>query len=328
LQGCSGGEMQDSIIPPSRRGDIKRAARRGVTPLRYPGGKRKLAPVLAGMIDRAGLDVDLFVEPFAGGAAVSISLLEAGYVRRIGLADLDPLVSSFWKIVFSPHARELADRVLGADVTLDEWRRLKGMEPATVMDAAFKCFFLNRTSFSGNLTKRAGPMGGLKQTGEYLIDYRFHAQSREKLARRILQLSGLADRVAFVGNESYADTMERVPALAPRERTLWYLDPPYFEKADVLYRHVFGPEDHEALRRNVDHMPGHWILSYDDHPDARRLYGDHPGFSLVDLRYSVRRNGRPMASEVLVSDLGPWPVSKAPEIDEAASSKSRVLESV
>jgi len=295
--------MQDSKIHWSPRGNIKRAARRGVSPLRYPGGKRKLVPVIADLIDRSGLEVDLFVEPFAGGAAVSISLLEAGYVRRIGLADLDPLVSSFWKVVFSPRADELAERVLGATVTLDEWRRQKALEPADEMEAAFKCFFLNRTSFSGTLTNRTGPMGGLKQVGEYLIDYRFHAQSRAKLARRILQLSGLSDRVAFVANESYADTMARVRVLAPAGDVLWYLDPPYFVKADVLYRHIFGPADHEALRRNVDAMPGSWILSYDDHPEARRLYGDHPGFSLVNLRYSVTKSGRPVASEVLVSTL-------------------------
>lgn len=296
--------MQDPTVHKPQRGDIKRAARRGVTPLRYPGGKRKLAPVIAAMIDDADLDVDLFVEPFAGGAAVSISLLEAGYVRRIGLADLDPLVASFWMIVFSQHARELAERVLAADVTLEEWRRQKALEPADVMEAAYKCFFLNRTSFSGTLTNRTGPMGGLKQVGEYRIDYRFHAESRAKLARRILQLGELADRVEFVANESYSDTMSRVRATAPAEDVLWYLDPPYFEKADVLYRHVFGPSDHEFLRSNLEFMPGGWILSYDDHPESRRLYGSHPGFSLVNLRYSGRKNGRPMATEVLVANLG------------------------
>jgi hypothetical protein len=74
--------------------------RSDISPLRYPGGKRKLAPFIADLITRAGLEVELLVEPFAGGAAVAISLLESGHVQSIALADADPLVAAFWKTVF------------------------------------------------------------------------------------------------------------------------------------------------------------------------------------------------------------------------------------
>jgi hypothetical protein len=41
-------------------------------------------------------------------------------------------------------------------------------------DIAVKCLFLNRTTFSGILHGRAGPMGGRKQQSDYKIDCRFN----------------------------------------------------------------------------------------------------------------------------------------------------------
>src|SRR5262249_17595415 len=99
--------------------------RSDISPLRYPGGKRKLAPFIADLIARAGLEVELLGEPFAGGAAVAISLLESGHVQSIALADADPLIAAFWKTVFSRSAHRLADMVCDTRVSLAEWRRQK-----------------------------------------------------------------------------------------------------------------------------------------------------------------------------------------------------------
>ena len=131
------GDVYGKAVPWGTRSDV--------SPLRYPGGKRKLAPLIADLITRAKLKIDVLVEPFAGGAAVSISLLEGGYVQSIALADEDPLVANFWKVVFSRNAYQLADMIYDVDVTLDEWRRQKAVTPRTELKAAFKCLFLNRT---------------------------------------------------------------------------------------------------------------------------------------------------------------------------------------
>lgn len=280
--------------------------RSDVSPLRYPGGKRKLAPFIADLIARANLDIDLFVEPFAGGGAVSISLLESGYVKSIALADADPLVAAFWSVVFSAQAPRLANMVYDADVTLEEWQRQKTLKPRTNIQSAFKCLFLNRTSFSGALMPRTGPIGGMSQSGEYKIGCRFN---REKLANRILELQKLSDKVAFVRSGSYRKILRDVRATrlfrnAP-ESILWYLDPPFFEKADRLYRYSFDAEQHDVLAHDMESIPGHWILSYDDHKEARKKYGSHPGFARVNLQYSARIDAheRLVASEVIVSDI-------------------------
>jgi DNA adenine methylase len=298
---------QDAQLRPDIYGNaVPWCTRSDVSPLRYPGGKRKLAPFVADLIRRGGLDVQLFVEPFAGGAAVSISLLEAGYVRSIALADADPLVAAFWQVVFSPRASTLADMIYDVEITLAEWQRQKALEPTTDLESAFKCFFLNRTSFSGALMPRTGPIGGMSQSGAYKIDCRFN---REKLAERILELQRLRGRVRFVRNESYRKTVRDVRAMRVHrdspESVLWYLDPPFFAKAERLYRLSFDERQHQLLARDMKVMPGHWVLSYDDHPEARRLYGKHDGFARVNLQYSARIDDRErlVASEVIVSDV-------------------------
>jgi DNA adenine methylase len=277
-----------------------------VSPLRYPGGKRKLVPLIADLIKRADLKIELFVEPFAGGAAASIALLESGHVQSVALADVDPLVASFWQTVFSPDAQRLANLICDSKVTLREWRRQKILSPRSRLAAAFKCLFLNRTSFSGSLVPRTGAIGGMSQTGAYKIACRFN---QERLARRIVELSELRSRVRFVRNESYRKTMADVARMTLADRRpseiFWYLDPPFFAKADRLYRFPFDDGQHSRLAQDLKELVGHWLLSYDDHEGARRMYQRHSGFARVNLRYSARiDNGeRLIASEVVVSDI-------------------------
>src|SRR5690349_20618069 len=62
------------------------------SPLRYPGGKRQLVPFFMEILKVNGLTpLELFVEPFAGGAAVSLHLLAFDAVTSVSLAERDPL---------------------------------------------------------------------------------------------------------------------------------------------------------------------------------------------------------------------------------------------
>jgi len=49
--------------------DLFMSRRTVLSPLRYPGGKRRLAPYVAAALAENDLRPDLFVEPYAGGAA-------------------------------------------------------------------------------------------------------------------------------------------------------------------------------------------------------------------------------------------------------------------
>lgn len=292
-----------------------------ISPLRYPGGKRWILPFVAQLLEATGGRRKLVVEPFTGGGSVTIGLLEAGFADMAVVNDLDPLVGAFWQVVFSDDARELADRVLATEVTLERWYALKKTpnEVGTAIDKAFRCLFLNRTSFSGILTDQAGPIGGASQGSEYDVGCRFNLQ---RVAARILELSRLSSRVAFRGNGTWQHLADHLDMNVYRthglrsEDVFWYVDPPFYRKADRLYRYWFDAAAHVELANFLRQtVYGRWLLSYDDNPEVENLYGNHPGFSTIDVEKpyntaALKRKGqdrikqaRSKTREVVVSDL-------------------------
>src|ERR1041384_7366772 len=96
------------------------------SPLRYPGGKGRLAQHVIDLIEANGLSGGHYAEPFAGGAGIAISLLYLEYVSRVHLNDVDPAVYSFWKAVLD-HTGDLAKMVRDTPLTLDERLRQKAI---------------------------------------------------------------------------------------------------------------------------------------------------------------------------------------------------------
>lgn len=288
------------------------ANRPDVSPLRYPGGKRKLAVLIAHILATSERAVGLLVEPFVGGGAVSIALLESGFAHKIALADRDDLVASFWKTVFSPDAERLARKVEDAKVNLKEWDRVATSRPRSDLSRAFKCLYLNRTNFSGILDQRAGPIGGRAQSGPYQLGCRFN---QERLAKRIRELSRYSDRVAFVECQDYRKTVAQTRRLVncgliDKEELFWYFDPPFFEKADRLYRYVFDKRDHRAFSSVLRRIPGSFVLSYDDVLAAEAIYGNDVramaipfGRTSVSRVYAAAERDLRAARELIVSDL-------------------------
>lgn len=73
--------------------------RKRVSPLRYPGGKSKLAEYL--LMNSQPWQLSTFVEVFAGGASLGLSLLLSGRIKHLILNDEDPDVYAFWKTVLN-----------------------------------------------------------------------------------------------------------------------------------------------------------------------------------------------------------------------------------
>jgi DNA adenine methylase len=290
-----------SVAPHPRRldepgplADKSTAAMRYQSPLRYPGAKSGLAGVIGDLIGNAAAELgtpELFVEPFAGGASTGLRLAGAGVVRRVLLADADPLVARFWQVA-AVETEWLIDRMWNEPVTLERWDHWKAWQPSNPQDRdiAVKCLFLNRTTFSGILHGRAGPIGGRKQESAYPIGCRFNKEALAARLRFVGDLYG-SNRLADVWCKDWADTLgdvaEWYPQLIPN-RVIAYLDPPYWSKSPKLYARSFDPaggyversksplEQHNWLS-GLDHyrLAGYlchhaqvrWILSYDDHPD-------------------------------------------------------------
>ncbi len=252
--------------------------------LRYPGSKARFSSFIARTISLNAGRPRLFVEPFCGGASVSIALLEDGVVDEIAINDVDPLIAQLWSTVFSKAGAEwLAQRVGDVPLSVEEWKRQKALTPASQREAALKCLYLNRTSFNG-IIHQSGPLGGWGQKN-IKIDVRFN---RRRLADRILALSELRSKVT-VANQGWRAFCER---FAEDERAVIYLDPPYYHKAEQLYGHVFDEDEHEALRDFLRKLSRPWLLSYDDAQEVRDLYEDVTSKArVIDNTYSTHPLG-------------------------------------
>lgn len=291
------------------------------SPLRYPGGKRQLVPFFVDLLklnDQSPLD--LFIEPFAGGGAVSLHLLAAGLVERAVLADLDPLVYAFWHQACFKTEQLVAD-IAAADVTLEEWHRLRADPGKTIREKAYACLFLNRTSYSGILQGRAGPIGGQKQQSKYKIDCRFY---KDEIIHRLRQIGQLAaeGRIAAVRRTDVHTTVRWIEENYSQSRRLYYFDPPFWEKGERLYRKAFGRPQHERLAKLLINLEAPWVLSYDYHDEIIELYrtsagadgqassglvpAGAPRLHTTDLVY-CNRHERRGATELIITNLSNVP---------------------
>lgn len=279
-----------------------------VSPLRYPGGKRRLSGYVAAALKLNKLTPKLFVEPFAGGASVALQLLADGAVEKIALGDRDPLVASFWKVVFHDH-KWLVEQVENITVTIKDWERTRRNLPKlkTDRERALACLFLNRTSFSGILAATAGPIGGREQTSEYTVDCRF---PRETLVRRIKAVAELRNQVAFVCRGTWRATMKKVTEQGYKPKDVfYYLDPPFYAKAERLYRFYFKKAGHTKLHDALVKVKSRWLLSYDVAQTIIDKYSENGhGPKQIDLLYSIMgSSGLSAAQEVIISNLRKLP---------------------
>ena len=144
------------------------------SPLRYPGGKYKLYPYVAKLIEIN--DCTTYIEPFCGGAAIPLELLFHNNIKRVILNDYDYSIYCFWESVLTD-TDAFNKKIFDTPITVNEWKKQKQIRSTfskhTPLEVGFSTFFLNRVNHSVIIDK-AGPIGGLDQTGSYSIDCRFN----------------------------------------------------------------------------------------------------------------------------------------------------------
>ena len=163
------------------------------SPLRYPGGKGKLARFMRDVVRLNGLSDGHYVEPFAGGAAIAWELLLTGIVKRVTINDINRPVYAFWRCVVE-ETEELNKRISDTAVSLSTWDKCKATfsdaDNQDDIDVAFAFFFLNRTNRSGILN--AGVIGGRDQTGKWKIDARYN---KLELIQRISKIAAYGSKI-------------------------------------------------------------------------------------------------------------------------------------
>ena len=264
------------------------------SPLRYPGGKGKLASFMEYMIDQLGHRGGTYIEPFAGGAGIAMELLLRNVVSRIVINDYDKAVWSFWKAILTETDR-FVEEIRTVPLTVDEWQKqheiLVTQNDKYSFELGFAAFYLNRTNRSGII--KSGVIGGQEQAKDWKMDVRF---KREELVTRIQRIAARKKDIKLYNKDVNSFIKNYVPLY--EENALIYFDPPYFRKGQQLYMNFFNYKDHVRIEQEIrEHVNCDWIITYDYEPQIEEIYHNY-NLRLYDLNYSVSTKRK--ANELMI----------------------------
>ncbi|WP_369386070.1 DNA adenine methylase [Sphingomonas parapaucimobilis] len=254
------------------------------TPAPYLGGKRNLAKRITAMIDAT--PHRSYVEPFVGMGG--IFLRRARPAKAEVINDISGDVVTFFRVA-QRHPDALDDTVRQQLASREDFDRLKLVDPTTLTDIerAARFLYLQRLAFGG---KVVGRNFGVKREAASRYD---HRQLRPFLRK-------LHDRLAGVTIErlGYASVIERYDD----PRTLFYLDPPYWDCEGDYGPGVFERADFERLADRLAGIRGRFILSINATDGARAVFSRFH-IEDVDTTYTVSSQATKRVGELIVSNF-------------------------
>ena len=239
------------------------------SPLRYPGGKGKMANYFKKFFKENSLMGGTYVEPYTGGGSVALSLLIENYASKVIINDIDRSVYAFWYSILN-YTNELCSLIEETPIAIKTWKIQKGIQKnkdkEDILKLGFSTFFLNRTNRSGILL--AGAIGGLKQEGNYKIDCRYN---KEVLIERIKKIASHKENIKLY-NLDAVKLIKKLKNELP-EKTLFYLDPPYHKKGKELYLNHYNDDDHKKISLAIGKVKKQkWLITYDNTELIKKLY--------------------------------------------------------
>jgi DNA adenine methylase len=227
------------------------------SPFRYPGGKTWLIPRIREWLAYRGTIPSVFIEPFAGGGIVSLTVAFEELAKFVVMVELDEQVAAVWKEILYGDAEWLARRILGFDLTPENAARELAKKPTSGRQLAFQTILKNRTYHGGILADGSGFLKhGENGKG---IKSRWYPDT---LCRRIRNIAAISDRIKFIEG----DGLEMLERCSGRSDAVFFIDPPYTaagKKAGTrLYTHC--DLDHEKLFRLAQQLAGDFLMTYDN----------------------------------------------------------------
>jgi len=258
------------------------------SPLRYPGGKSRVARRLCRFIPPHRE----YREPFVGGGAIFLRKPKA---EKSWINDLHPGVYAFWKTLrdhfedFARLCREINGRVRGPQgqpsedalrAEFDRWIERRDLMTAQgddhLVERAVQFYFINRTVWTGRVVYDPARRSRL---------YFSNPGGWSRLEKRLAHLAACSRKLQ--GVEITQLSFEECLGEATGE-TFIYADPPYYRDSldpptSRLYEGHFTIEHHRLLRDLLARTPARVMVSYDDCPPVCELYDG--GWHVARLRW-------------------------------------------
>lgn len=247
-----------TTLEPTRPINVASVAK--LSPFRYPGGKTWLVPYVRNWLLSRKNKPARFVEPFAGGGIVSLTVAFEELAGQTVMCELDESIAAVWRVVLNGHADWLSDKILNFDLTAKNVHEVLGSKPRALHEMAFQTILRNRVQRGGIMA----PGAGLVKEGE---DGRGLASRwyPETLASRIRAINARKHRVNFIQGDGF----KLLDEYRSDQDTVFFIDPPYTIAAKRLYH--YWQIDHRELFARLSKVRGDFLITYDNTPEVVTL---------------------------------------------------------
>jgi DNA adenine methylase len=257
------------------------------SPLRYPGGKSRLAPLIGELIMNESIKE--FREPMVGGGSVFLYIHTLLPDVKYIIGDKDPDVANFWLTLRDKYT-ELIQFLLTNKDKLSNVKSIKDYKwKDDELSLAAKFYVYNRSSFSG-LTY----MGGLSEDA---VKERFTKKSINALHEVSRAISNVEIECA-----DYCRSL-----LRDGKDVILYLDPPYYNNSESKLYKTHKDFDHNTLAIELRICKHKWMLSYDNAEKITNLYKQY-NIMPVKVQYGMDNVGgkkSKLGQEILIMNFEP-----------------------
>ena len=255
------------------------------SPLRDPGGKTRACKILNKMITEH-FDItqfDTLCSPFFGGGSFEF-YFQNNYNHKLIVNDKFTPLYNFWKQIKTNKMILYNELTKIPSVSKEQFTNYKN----TIMDLndnmlqqSIQYFIINRCSFSG-----ATLSGGFSEEAS-LKRYTLSSINKIKL-------------LDFTNIDIYNFDFEYFINNFTNEKTLIYLDPPYYlEKQSKLYGK--NGDMHEKFNHNLLYelikTKRNWMITYNNCEYIKNLYKD---YLIIDVNWSYGMNTSKNSSEIII----------------------------
>jgi len=266
------------------------------SPFRYPGGKTWLVPRIRKWLAHLLYKPVNFIEPFAGGSIVGLTVAFENYANRVVLIELDEDIAAVWKTILGSDGPWLAERIQSFNMTENNLSELLSSPTKNVKDRAFLTIVKNRVSHGGIIANGSGIMKS-GENGKGILS-RWYPNT---ISKRIMDIFNIKDKIIFYQE----DGLEYIRKHGRNSKNVFFIDPPYTaggkKAGQRLYK--YNQIDHERLFKLSEQIKGDCLMTYDDTVEVHELAVKH-NFDFREIAMQNRHNS--VMNELLIGKNLRW----------------------
>ena len=257
------------------------------SPLRYPGGKTRACKIIEKIItEHFNIhEFDTLLSPFFGGGSFEF-YFQNNYNMKLIVNDKFTPLYHFWKQI-QTDKQSLVNQLRNiTTVSKEQFNNYRSTIMSLNNDMllqAVQYFIINRCSFSG-----ATLSGGFSKEAS---SKRYTPSSIDKIQN--LNLTN----IVFYN----CDFEDFIPQFT-NEKTLTFLDPPYYLEKSQLYGNKGDMHEHFDHQKLFDILDktNNWIMTYNNCDFIKQLYKD---YLIIDASWSYGMNKSKKSSEIVILSI-------------------------